>query len=115
MKMLNLNKGLWRCFPHPQRDDDAGNGNVDGYADDHHDDDDDDDDDGHVARHGHRWRLGGCYCCCCFLEHPFLRSSASSSASSVLTRLWRFSADAAADVAQLATAAGLLRQLCVSV
>lgn len=104
MKMLNLNKGLWRCFPHFQRDDDAGNGNVDGYADDH------DDDDGHVARHGHRWRLGGCYCCC-FLEHPFLRSSASSA----LTLLWRFSADAAADVAQLATAAGLLRQLCVSV
>lgn len=30
MKMLNLNKGLWRCFPHPQRDDDAGDGDVDG-------------------------------------------------------------------------------------
>lgn len=32
-----------------------------------------------------------------------------------LVCLLRFSADAAADVAQLATAAGLLRQLCVSV
>lgn len=35
--------------------------------------------------------------------------------STGLVRLLRFSADAAADVAQLATAAGLLRQLCVSV
>lgn len=55
------------------------------------------------------------------LTSSFLPPSRPASASSLdltwsdLVCLLRFSADAAADVAQLATAAGLLRQLCVSV
>lgn len=55
------------------------------------------------------------------LTSSFPPPSRPASASSLdltwsdLVCLLRFSADAAADVAQLATAAGLLRQLCVSV
>lgn len=81
-------------------------------------DDDDDDDHGPTWPSMASWRL---LLLLLPLTSSFLPPSRPASASSLdltwsdLVCLLRFSADAAADVAQLATAAGLLRQLCVSV